>query len=110
MDMVSLQKLVEENCPFTLENYPDMPKHSERAEMLFMLRHIQSHFVDEVLELGRQLDLAEHGGAIDSRRMRNIMRNMLINTLRWHAATGLSADQAVALVIQKFTKDDKMLA
>lgn len=109
MDMLSLQKLVEENWPFTPENYPDMPKRSKRAKMLFTLRHIQSHFVDEVLELGRQLDLAEHGGAIDSRRMRNIMRNILIDTLRWQAATGLSADQAAAMVIQKFAKDDKLL-
>lgn len=107
--MKSLQEIVEKAWPFTQENYPGMPVHSDDAKKLFALRHIQTHLADAAHSLGRLLDDAERGRPLNNRRVQNLTRNAVIGILRLQAELGLSEEQTRVLVRRKFNKERSFL-
>lgn len=87
MDLQNLMELVERHWPFDEENYPGLPGVSDRD----VLKHILFHQIKAATKLTEVVESMDHGAPLDEKKLRQAIRNFLINTLRLADVADISA-------------------
>ena len=91
--LTEAQKFIAEKYRNTETNYPELAKLSGEERVKFDVRHCVLHSVKLAGKLAAVSEDADHGGSLDTEKVKKLAVKELINALVLAGRVGLSAEE-----------------
>lgn len=98
----ALISLIAKHFPFHAEVYPELRDKDEKQHLVFALRHSALHFSKTAGKIATVSEDVDHGEGIDREEIRKQVPKALINTLRLAELVGLSGDDLIRMIEEKY--------
>ena len=99
-DLVSLMIFIGDRYTFTGEQYPELRESTENHKRAFGVRHSLLHMNKVTGVIATEVERAEHGGEMDSEKLKVAVAKMLINTIKLAEELGMSPAELATRVPQ----------
>ncbi len=101
-DIDELIQFISENFIFDENSYPELKGVDEQARFLFAVRHSALHFSKTAGKIAAVSEDVDHGNEIDIEELKKNVPKALINTLRLAELVGMSEDDLVKAIEDKY--------
>lgn len=98
MDIEKLSEFIEERWQFEESNYPPLVGMDEEEKKRFIARHILMHLQKELGKLARVCEPVDHGKPFDTSQFPEILRDLIIESLRLSKVVGVSTADIIASI------------
>ncbi len=99
--LTEAQKFITEKYKNTEKNYPELAKLSGEERVKFDVRHCALHSVKLAGKLAAVSEDADHGGSLDTEKVKKLAVKELINALVLADRVGLSADELIKRISEE---------
>jgi hypothetical protein len=94
LTICDVQRVAAKRFPFDDSHYPDMPA-GEKGQF-FAQKHLHLHLVKNIGEIAAALEPMDHGRENGSRVSPQVIRKLLVNTLRLADMSGITIESVGA--------------
>ncbi len=100
--LTTLITFIAHHFPFDEDHYPELIGKDKEQVLAFALRHSALHFAKTAGKIAAVSEAIDHGAKVDLEELRKNVPKALINTLRLAELVGVSEDDLVQAIEEKY--------